>query len=523
MRLSLMKAARAGLDGAAYRKSGLEEVLAMKYRNAANFAGAWLTLLGLMTLSASAWAQAPSFDSHSPTPYIDQISPTAAKLDGFGFFLTLRGAGFRPGAEVAWQVGDQTLRLTAVVVSSSELAVWVPSFLTAKATTATVTVINPDEPPLVGTSNPVFLPITLPTASVALSQSNITLGSGPYAIVTADFNGDGKLDLAVSEPCGNDPTCTNYNGSVAIFLGNGDGTFTAAPSPAVNQYPGGLAVGDFNGDGKPDLAVLNYTGSSVTILLGNGHGEFTAAPSSPAVGGNPTAIAAGDLNGDGKLDLVVCNFEDGNVSILLGNGEGGFTAAASSTVGSQPLKVFLGDLNGDGKLDLVVGTSFAPYVNILLGNGDGTFTEAPTPSAPAPPLGLADVNRDGKLDLVFAYGNPVPVQSSISVLLGNGNGTFSAGPTSPQLDVLSQFGGVLADFNGDGKLDLAAEINYPSNSYDFLLGDGLGTFNLANSNDVSNNGIGPAVAGDFNGDGRLDLATFDYVNGGTLAILLQQP
>jgi len=82
-------------------------------------------------------------------------------------------------------------------------------------------------------------------------------------------------------------------------------------------------------------------------------------------------------------------------------------------------------------------------------------------------------------------------------------------PTSPQLDVLSQFGGVLADFNGDGKLDLAAEINCPSNSYDFLLGDGLGTFNLASSNDVSNNGIGPAVAGDFNGDSRMDLATFD--------------
>ena len=144
-----------------------------------------------------------------------------------------------------------------------------------------MTAINPDAPPLVGKSNPVFLPITVPTAGVAFSQKNIILGETPNSMVTADFNGDGKPDLAVSEPCGSDLTCYTYHGNIAILLGKGDGTFHAAASPAVDQYPGALAVGDFNGDGKPDIAVVTLVGSTVVILLGKGDGTFTAAPLSP--------------------------------------------------------------------------------------------------------------------------------------------------------------------------------------------------------------------------------------------------
>ena len=439
----------------------------MKYhsQNVTTVAGAWLTLLEIITLSASTWAQTLSDGLHNPTPYIDEILPTAAKVNGPGFILTLKGAGFRPGSEVGWQVGDTTRRLGAVLINSSELATWVPASFIGKAATVTATVINPDEPPLVGKSNPVFLPITVATSSVAFTQNNITLGSSPNSIVTADFNADGKLDLAVSEPCGSDPTCSTYNGDVAIFLGKGDGTFTAAALTAVDQYPGALAVGD--------------------------------------------------LNGDGKLDLAVSNFDTGDVSILLGNGDGSFTAAASPTVGSQPAQVFLGDLNGDGKLDLVVGTSFAPYVSILLGNGRGTFTQTTSPSAPTSPLSIADVNRDGKLDLVFALGNsPAFAQSTISVLLGNGDGMFSAGPTSPVVDA-GISGGVLADLHGHGRLDLAATVAYPSNSYYFLLGNEYGKFTVTNSMVVSNNGNGPAIVGDFN-------ATINDVNGGTVSILLQE-
>jgi len=489
------------------------------FRTAATLAVVCLMALGMMTLSASAWGETPGF--HSPTPLVDEISPTAARLGGGGFILTLRGAGFRPGAEIGWQVGDTTRRLAAFVCSPSEIVTWIPYSLVAKAATATVTVINPDAPPLVGKSNPVFLPITVPTAGVAFSQKNITLGEPLNAIVTADFNGDGKPDLAVSEPCGSDVTCSTYHGSIAILLGKGDGTFHAAASPAVDQYPGALAVGDFNGDGKQDIAVVTFVGATVSILLGKGDGTFTAAPLSPTVGGNPNSIAVGDLNGDGKLDLVVSSYN--TLSVLLGNGDGSFSAIAPPTVGSAPGGVFLVDLNGDGKLDLVLGNGTSPYVSVLLGHGNGTFSAATSPAAPTGPVTVMDLNRDGKLDLLFAEGNaPGFAQTTISVALGEGNGQFTAGPTSPVVDNGIR-GGVVADLNGDGKLDYAAAEGYPSNSYEFLLGDGHGTFNLQSAIVVSNNGNGPGVAADFNADGRLDLATLNSMNSGTVSILLQVP
>jgi FG-GAP-like repeat/FG-GAP repeat len=489
------------------------------YRTATAVAVVCLMALGIITLCASAWGETPGF--HSPTPLIDEISPTAARLDGGGFILTLRGAGFRPGAEIGWQVGATTRRLAAFVCSPSEIVTWIPYSLVTKAATATVTVINPDAPPLVGKSNPVFLPITIPTAGLAFTEKNITLGETPNSIVTADFNGDGKADLAVTEPCGTDTQCNTYHGSVAILLGKGDGSFHAAPSPAVDQYPGALAVGDFNGDGKPDIAVLTYVGATVVILLGNGDGTFTAAPLTPTVGGNPNSIAAGDLNGDGKLDLVVSSYN--TLSVLLGKGDGSFTAIAPPTVGSAPGGVFLVDLNRDGKLDLVLGNGTSPYVSILLGHGNGTFSAPTSPAAPTGPLAVMDVNRDGKLDLVFSEGNaPGFAQTTISVLLGEGNGQFTGGPPSPVVDN-GITGGFLADLNGDGKLDYAATGGYPNDVYEFFLGDGHGTFNLTTTFDVSNNGSGPAVAADFNADGRLDLATRNDTNNGTVSVLLPVP
>jgi hypothetical protein len=489
------------------------------FRTATTVAVVCLMALGIMTLSASAWGETPGF--HNPTPLVDEISPTAARLGSGGFILTLRGAGFRPGAEIGWQVGATTRRLAAFVCSPSEVVTWIPYSLINKAATATVTVINPDAPPLVGKSNPVFLPITIPTAGLAFTEKNIILGEIPNSIVTADFNGDGKADLAVTEPCGADTQCNTYHGNVAILLGKGDGTFHAAPSPAVDQYPGALAVGDFNGDGKPDIAVLTYVGATVVILLGKGDGTFTAAPLTPTVGGNPNSIAVGDLNGDGKLDLVVSSYN--TLSVLLGKGDGSFTSVAPPTVGTAPGGVFLVDLNRDGKLDLVLGNGTRPYVSILLGHGNGTFSAPTSPAAPTGPFAVMDVNRDGKLDLAFAEGNaPGFAQTTISVLLGAGNGQFTAGPPSPVVDN-GLTGGLLADLNGDGKLDYAAQGGYPNDVYEFFLGDGHGTFNLTTTFDVSNNGSGPLVATDFNGDGRLDLATINEMNTGTVSIILQVP
>src|SRR6202011_4136467 len=166
----------------------------------------------------------------------------------------------------------------------------------------------------------------------------------------ADFNADEKADLAVADLNG---------GNVTVLLGNGSGGFTAANgSPfAVGSFPQSLAVGDFNGDGKADLAIANNNSNNVTVLLGNGSGGFTTASGRPfAAGSGPRSVAVGDFNGDCKLDLAVANSAGANVTVLLGNGSGGFTAASGSpfAAGSGPYSVAVRDFNADGKADLAI-------------------------------------------------------------------------------------------------------------------------------------------------------------------------
>src|SRR5450631_614827 len=148
----------------------------MRYQTAPNVAGVWLTLLGMFTLSASSLAQAPAFRHNTPTPYVDLISPTAARMNGSGFILILNGTGFQSNAQIGFQVGNTTEHLPAFVANSTEVAAYVPASSLRNAATGTVTVINGQTPGLVGTSNPVLLPITIPTASVSFNQTNITLG-----------------------------------------------------------------------------------------------------------------------------------------------------------------------------------------------------------------------------------------------------------------------------------------------------------------------------------------------------------
>ncbi|MGB7437157.1 MAG: Ig-like domain repeat protein [Candidatus Acidiferrum sp.] len=347
------------------------------------------------------------------------------------------------------------------------------------------------------------------TTIAFLSPSTVPAGNAPSGIAIGDFNGDGKPDLAIINATDN---------TLTILLGNGDGTFTAAASPSTGNSPSAIVVGEFTGNGLQDLAIVNANDNTVTILLGNGDGTFTPASASPATGGAPHAIAAGDFNGDGILDLAVVNANDSAVTILLGNGDGTFTAVSSTpATGASPSSLAVADFNGDGKLDLAITNSGANSITVLLGNGDGTFTAAISPSTGNSPSALAvgDFNGDGKPDLAVTNS----ADSTVEVLLGNGDGTFSPASSTTATGV-NPDSITVADFNGDGKQDLAVA-NFGDNTVSVLLGNGDGTFSAAAPVSVGNNPSG-VVARDLIGNGKIDLATAN--NGSQSAsVLLGNP
>jgi predicted dienelactone hydrolase len=449
--------------------------------------------------------------AQNPVPLINQpLVPDAIRPGAVGFTLTVNGTGFASGAVVKWNGSPRA----TTFVSKSRLKATVFSSDVAKPGTASVTVVNPGPG---GTSNVVFFEVTISSSSIGLSAPS-AFGTGwpPYSVAVGDFNHDGRLDLAVAN---------NGNSNVSVFLGNGDGTFQAAVDYPTGWDPLSVAAGDFNGDGKLDLVVANSAQleglPTVSVLLGKGDGTFQPAVNYGA-GSNPYSVAVGDFNRDGKLDLAVAdsaiNGGTSGVSVLLGNGDGTFQAAQTydTGTGAFAVSVAVGDFNGDGKLDLAVADNGLNKVSVLLGNGDGTFQAAVDYATGSGPYSVAvgDFNGDGKLDLAVANQS-----NSVSVLLGNGNGTFrpavnyGAGQNSTSLAV--------ADLNGDGKLDLAVgNLGSASNSVSVLLGNGDGTFHAAADWPAGTNPTSVAV-GDFNGDGRLDLAVSDYV--GSVSVLLQAP
>jgi hypothetical protein len=289
------------------------------------------------------------------------------------------------------------------------------------------------------------------------------------------LNGDGKLDVVVANfgPC-----C--FTSSVSVLLGNGDGTLGARTDFATDNGSWSVAVGDLNGDGKLDLATANsfFPSNSVSVLLGNGDGSFGATTNS-ATGSNAKSVAIGDLNGDGKLDLATANSSPGTVSVLLGNGDGSFATHTDYVTGTDSRSVAIGDLNGDGKPDLAVANagSFPDYlgtISVLLGNGDGSFgakTDHGTGNAPYS-VAIRDLDGDGNLDLAAAnqYGTFPENDGSVSVLLGDGSGGFA-----PKTDYVTATGPVslaIGDVNGDGKPDLATA-NPGSHTASVLLNIGV--------------------------------------------------
>jgi hypothetical protein len=450
---------------------------------------------------------------NAPVPLINQpLVPAVATPGGQAFTLTVNGTGFVPGAAVNWN--DSALATT--FVNSEQLTAAVPAADIVSAGTESITVFNPA--PGGGFSNTVYLDVTKPTTSVSYTKTNYAAGTAAVSVTAGDFNHDGKLDLAVA----------NFNSNnISVLLGNGDGTFQTAVNYPVGTNPVSVTVGDFNGDGKLDLAVANNNSNNVSVLLGNGDGTFQTAVNYP-VGIKPFSVTASDFNGDGKVDLAVANGNSYNVSVLLGNGDGIFQPAVNYAAGDGPLSVAVGDFNADGKLDLAVANNNGSNLSVLLGNGDGTFQ---------PPVNygvsglnprsvvVADFNGDGKLDLAVAnYGN-----NTISVLLGNGDGTFQA---AVSYDVSANLGPqsvTVGDFNGDGKLDLAVALTRDSNpsgngtgyKLNVLLGNADGTFQRETEY-AAGCSPGSVTVGDFNGDGRIDLAAANYCSN-DVSILLQAP
>ena len=340
-------------------------------------------------------------------------------------------------------------------------------------------------------------------------STTIAVGAAPFAVAAGEFTGDGKLDLAVADEASD---------RVFVLLNRGDGTFLAPVAYDVGQAPTALVAADF-GNGQVDLATANSNSGDVSILLGNGDGTFQSQLRF-AAGPSPHAIAAADLNSDGRVDLAVANSNPNTISVLLGRGDGTFQDAAANPVGSDALAITTADLNRDGYNDAITADFYSNDVAVLLGNGDGTFQAARSYPAGIHPTAVVagDFNGDGRLDLAVAdAGNYDGTEAGVSILFGNGDGTFQPPSFYP--------GGALpwsiaaGDFTGNGILDLAVA-NLASNDVTILFGDGHGGFPSSIDVPLGNQADEPVsiVAGHFTGGPALDLAVGEQTSD-TISIL----
>ncbi|CAN5744770.1 FG-GAP-like repeat-containing protein [soil metagenome] len=396
----------------------------------------------------------------------------------------------------------------------------VPSLSAPLATLLSVIFLscNAGDASLVSTQSPLFTQAPGPP---------ITVTGGPSAVVVGDMNKDGKPDLVVASEQARTIT-------VLLGLGGSDVRFHSPVSAfTVLDSPGKIVLGDVNSDTNLDLAFISHDSYGVTLLLGDGKGSLALAANSPIVmkeGRHPHThgLAMDDLNGDGKLDLVTVNNEDNDVSIAFGDGRGNFTSAAGSpfAVGPSPYPLALGDVNNDGHPDIVATTTatgprraqqlpFSRALTLLLNDGRGGFRRSLLPLRTGQPwfVVIGDVNGDRKPDLLATHHD----RSELSVLLGDGGGSFKETSASPFNFGHAAFHMVLADVNRDGKPDVVAAAG---DGVSVLLGDGRAGFTTApHSPFLTGQGTWSFAAADVNRDGKLDVITTN-TQSNTVAILL---
>jgi len=495
----------------------------------------------LMLLSAGA----PTAQAQAPPIQVTEADPPVA-AQGVNLNVLIKGNGFERGAISRFFVtgtadpGGITVR-TTTFFSSTELVVNIDVAGAAAIADFDIEVENPDFRTGKGIE---LLAVLLPGSDpappgyVGFAGQDYATGTTSLAqpaVVTADFNGDGVLDLATTNVDDN---------SVSVLLGNGDGTFQGKTDFATGLGPRDLAAADFNGDTHLDLVVANFLDDSLSVLLGNGDGTFQGK-TDYATGGRPRGVVAADFNGDGRADVATANHAQfaNTVSVRLGNGDGTFGVRTDFVTSTSPMSIIAADFNGDGKLDVATPNLNANNASVLLGNGDGTFgANLDTPTGREPwSLTAADFNRDGKLDLATPNGG----DGTASLLLGQGNGTFN--PTSDLSTDIRPRAVIATDFDNDGNPDLATAHNSyriipcrfpipPSacqtpnafrifpNTLWLRFGNGDGTFGNPLSFSLGSGGPreAAAAAGDFNADGRVDLAITDP-DSSLVTVLLQAP
>ncbi len=353
---------------------------------------------------------------------------------------------------------------------------------------------------------------------VAAPGSPFAAGPHPGRPVIADFNADGRPDIALA--------CGAKTRRILILLNDGAGRFSAAEQAGEHPHVDTIAVQDFSSDGRPDAAGVEHDSYNVYVLLGDGRGGLTPAPGSPFAAHTGTRphtheVASADVNADGHADILTTNADDNAISVLLGDGRAGFTPAPGSPFAAERhpyAGIAIRDLSGDGKPDVAAPLIMSRGIGVYVGDGTGRFSPAPgSPYRVGERPGYVfvdDVDHDGRPDILATHDDV----GMLDVLLNDGGGRFRSAPGSPLRVGRPAWSGTTADFDRDGNTDVLLSAQ-GRGRLTLLLGDGRAGFTEARVDLPTGDEPNYAAAADLNGDGKPDIVTSNYRSGGVTVLL----